>query len=164
MNAINYLTRFETDCLDLYAVISQATDDPEKKGLYSLLTDARQRHLDRLLAMGENLPSDAAESAIVDRAGQVMNVCRQTLLSPDIMKAMRNDHDAFDHIVHAEEEMIKLCTGMARSEDHAAVKQLLNWFVEDEKKHLEEIEGIYDFVESPHCYLEWGEFSNMRTL
>lgn len=164
MNALNYLTRFETDCLNLYDVMGRATANPELKGLYSLLTEARQRHLDNLLAMQGNIPDSAVESDIVARADQVINGCRQTLLSPDIIKTMRNDHDAFDHVVHAEEEMIRLCTGMARSESSAGVKALLNWFVEDEKKHLEEIENIYDFVEAPHCYLEWGEFSNMRTL
>jgi len=53
---------------------------------------------------------------------------------------------------------------MARVEKGEQVKALLNWFVEDEKRHLEEIEGIYEFVEAPRSYLEWGEFSNLHPL
>lgn len=164
MNTIDYLTTFENDCLNLYELMGSATDNPEQKELYQLLTDARQRHLAKLEAMKATINFDEIDSAMVDRAGMVMNGCRQTLLAPDIIKAMRNDHDAFDHVMRAEEEMIKLCAGMARAEDNEKVRDLLSWFVDDEKKLLEEIEGIYDFVESPHCYLEWGEFSNMRTL
>jgi rubrerythrin len=86
------------------------------------------------------------------------------LFNHDLNKEMRNDRDAFEHVVHAEDEMIKLCEGMAKAEEEEKVKALLNWFVKDEKRYLEEIEGIYEFVEAPHCYLEWGEFSNLHTL
>ena len=41
---------------------------------------------------------------------------------------------------------------------------MLAWLANDEKRHLERIEEIYDFVETPRCYLEWGEFSNLRSL
>jgi rubrerythrin len=164
MNAIDYLTSFENDCLNLYKTLGSSTDDTEKKELYGLLADTRQRHLDSLAALKETMNIGEGESALIDRAGQVVNKCRETLLSTDITKAMRNDHDAFDHIINAEEEMIRLCAGMAKHETGENVKTLLNWFVADEKRHLQEIEEIYDFVEAPHCYLEWGEFSNMRTL
>jgi hypothetical protein len=33
---------------------------------------------------------------------------------------------------------------------------------EEEKKHLNIIENIYSFVESPRTYLAWGEFSNLE--
>jgi rubrerythrin len=164
MNALDYISRFENDCLDLYKTLGSEANDTERKELFALLADSRQRHLDKLDQLKATIWNDAIDSELIDRAAQVLNSCRQTLLAPDIMKVMRNDRDAFDHVIHAEEEMIKLCTGMARTEKSERVKALLNWFVDDEKQHLDEIEGIYDFVEAPHCYLEWGEFSNMRTL
>jgi rubrerythrin len=164
MNAIDYLSRFETDCLNLYTTLGSKTNDTELKELYALLADNRQRHHDNLLRLKDTIGIGNVESELIDRADQVMNSCRQTLLAYDITKAMGNDRDAFDHVVHAEEEMIKMCAGIAKTEKGAAAKAMLNWFVEDEKRYLEEIEGIYDFVEAPHCYLEWGEFSNMRTL
>jgi len=164
MNAIDYLYRFENDCLNLYNTLGSKANNPELKELYALLSENRQRHMDRLLQLKETIGNGAEKSELIERADHVINSCRQTLFAYDITRAMRNDHDAFDHVVHAEEEMIRLCAGMARNEKGESVKALLDWFVEDEKRHLEEIEGIYDFVEAPHCYLEWGEFSNMRTL
>jgi rubrerythrin len=164
MSAITYLSRFENDCLNLYKTLESNTGNPELKELYELLADSRQRHLDALLHRQETVGSGDYESDLIERAEQVTNSCRQTLLAHDISKALRHDHDAFDHVVHAEGEMIRLCAGMAGNEKNEKVKELLSWFVADEKQHLEEIEGIYEFVEAPHCYLEWGEFSNLRTL
>lgn len=164
MNTLNYLSQFENDCLNLYEALGSETTDPELKNLYRLLADNRQRHMNGLVAMNKIIHADEDNSVQTERAEQVMNSCRQTLLSADIKKALRNDHDAYNHVIHAEEAMISLCAGMARVEAGEKVKALLDWFVEDEKKFLEEIVGIYDFVEAPHCYLEWGEFSNLRTL
>jgi rubrerythrin len=134
------------------------------KGLYELLADSRKRHLDLLEPIRETVRNEEMTSELAERAGHVINGCRMALTARDFDKEMRGDGDAFGHVVRAEDEMIRLCEGMARAEEGEQVKALLNWFVEDEKRHLEEIEGIYEFVEAPRCYLEWGEFSNLHPL
>ena len=164
MNTLEFLSQFENDCLSFYGTLAAETTDPELKELYELLADTRKRHLDMLETRKETVRSGDLTSELSERAGHVINGCRMALSSRDLIKEMRNDRDAFEHVVHAEDEMIKLCEGMAKAEEGEKVKALLRWFVEDEKRHLEEIEGIYEFVEAPHCYLEWGEFSNLRTL
>jgi rubrerythrin len=164
MNTLDFLSGFENDCLSFYRTLAAETTDPELKELYELLADTRKRHLDMLETRRETVRSVDLTSELTERAGHVINGCRMALSSRDMNKEMRNDRDAFEHVVHAEDEMIRLCEGMARAEEGEKVKALLNWFVKDEKRHLEEIEEIYEFVEAPHCYLEWGEFSNLRTL
>jgi len=164
MNTLEFLSGFENDCLSFYRTLAAETTDPELKGLYELLADTRKRHLDMLETRKETVRSEDLTSDLTERAGHVTNGCRMALSSRDLIKEMRDDRDAFEHVVQAEDEMIKLCEGMARAEEGEKVKALLNWFVKDEKQVLEEIEGIYEFVEAPHCYLEWGEFSNLRTL
>lgn len=164
MNALDYVTKFETDCLHLLHTLTSETTNPELKELYELLGETRQRHMDSLLSLHGSMGDANITSDMIDRAGQVDNACHIMLSDPDMRRAMRNDPDAYNHVIHAEEEMIRLCTGMARVEKSEEARALLNWFVEDEKKCLNEIEEIYDFVESPHCYLEWGEFSNLRSL
>jgi rubrerythrin len=34
----------------------------------------------------------------------------------------------------------------------------------EERRHLNMVENIYDFVEAPRSFLAWGEFSNLREL
>jgi rubrerythrin len=164
MNTLEFLSRFENDCLGFYKTLAAEAADPELKGLYELLADSRARHLDVLENVMKSVRSEDLTSEMADRAGHVTNTCRMALTARDFNKEMRGDSDAFGHVVRAESEMITLCEGMARVEKGEQVKALLNWFVEDEKRHLEEIEGIYEFVEAPRSYLEWGEFSNLRPL
>ncbi len=164
MNTLEFLSRFEVDCLCFYKTLAAETADPELKRLYGLLADSRTQHLDLLGTLMKTARSEDLTSELTERAEHVINGCRMTLTARNFDKEMRGDRDAFGHVFHTENEMIKLCEGMARVEEGEQVKALLNWFVEDEKRHLEEIEGIYEFVEAPHCYLEWGEFSNLHPL
>lgn len=164
MNTLEFLSRFENDCLGFYKTLAAETTDPELIGLYGLLADSRKRHLDLLEPFMETVRNEDLTSKLTERAEHVINGCRMALTARSFDKEMRGDRDAFGHVVRAEDEMIRLCEGMARVEEGEQVKALLNWFVEDEKRHLEEIEGIYEFVEAPHCYLEWGEFSNLHPL
>jgi rubrerythrin len=164
MNTLEFLHRFENDCLSFYTTLAAETADPELKGLYELLADSRKRHLDLLEPLMETVRKEDLTSELTTRAEHVINGCRMALTARDFTKEMRDDSDAFGHVVRAEGEMIALCEGMAKAEEGEQVKALLNWFVEDEKRHLEEIEGIYEFVETPHFYLEWGEFSNLHPL
>lgn len=164
MNTLEFLSSFENDCLSFYRALAAGTTDPQLRGLYELLADSRKRHMDLLAPLMETVRSEDLTSELTERAGHVINGCRMALTARDFNKEMRDDRDAFGHVVRAEGEMITLCEGMARAEEGEQVKALLNWFVEDEKRHLEEIEGIYEFVEAPKYYLEWGEFSNNRPL
>lgn len=164
MNALDFMTRFEDDCLRFYETLGKDVQDRELGELYRLLADSQRKHLDALEAARKAAHGADAESELVERAAHVMNGFREVLFTHDITKAMRHDRDAFDHVLQAEEEMIRLCEGMARAEPNLNTKALLTWLAENEKHHLREIEGIYDFVEAPDCYLEWGEFSNLRSL
>lgn len=164
MNTLEFLRRFENDCLSFYDRLSAETTDPELKRLYGLLADSRKRHLDVLVTLMEAIRSEDVTSELTERAEYVVNGYRMAMTARNFDKEMQGDRDAFGHVFHAEGEMIKLCEGMAKAEQGEQVKALLNWFVEDEKRHLEEIGGIYEFVEAPRSFLEWGEFSNLHPL
>jgi rubrerythrin len=66
--------------------------------------------------------------------------------------------------VKAEEEVIVLLDGMAKAEGEDNTRELLVLLAEEEKQHLSRMENIYEFVEAPRSYLEWGEFSNLHPL
>lgn len=132
--------------------------------MYRFLADSQRKHLDTLEAVRKAARGADAGSEVVDRASHFMNSFHEMLFAYDITKVMQRDRDAFDHVLQAEEEIIRLCEGMAKAEPNLNTKALLTWLAENEKHHLKEVEGIYDFVEAPDCYLEWGEFSNLRSL
>lgn len=164
MNTLDFLTQFENDSISAYRALATETDNQELKGLYELLAETRQRHRDTLIALQEHIRKDEVDSRLVERARNIHSGFWDILHTQDMMKMMRSDHDAFDHVIRSEEEMIHLCEGIAKAEENEKAKALITWFVDDERKYLDEIEGIYDFVEAPHCYLEWGEFANLHPL
>jgi rubrerythrin len=164
MNAMEFMTRFEEDALHLYEVLSCGSNDTERRTIFNLLADAQRRHLSSLLDHKDRLECEMCESAIVERAGTLVNGFRMLLERSDLLSGLKTDPDAFSHVVKAEEECINLLGGMAKAEPLANMRAILNWLCTEERHHLERIESIYEFMEAPRTYLEWEEFSNLRPL
>lgn len=164
MTAIDFMTRFEEDGLHLYELLAYNTTNPELRTTYGLLANGQRRHIAELLALKQSTAGQVGDSVFVDRAKPLINGFSRLLECHDIHAEMKNDPDAFWHVVNAEQEFIRLMEGMAHAEPADANRQLLQRLVDEEKEHLEKIENIYDFIKTPHTYLEWGEFSNLHPL
>lgn len=164
MNALEFMTKFERDCLSFYELLGRETTDREMKELYELLTETQKSHLLRLEEIIGSQRRQDADSELLERTAPLEFGFHKLFFDHELIKAMRHDRDAFDHVVHAEEDVIRLFEGVARAEKREGTRQMLAMLAEDEKAHLAEIEGIYEFIERPGSYLEWGEFSNLRPL
>jgi len=164
MDAIEFMARFEEDGLRFFETLGTECTDAEMKELFELLADNQKRHIGSLEKLKVNLHGIETDTTLVDRAGQVVNGFRRTLSSYDLQKEFKQDADAFDHIVKAEEEVIELLDGMAKAESEGNTRELLVLLAEEEKRHLSRMENIYEFIEAPRSYLEWGEFSNLHPL
>lgn len=164
MNTLNFMNRFEESGLQLYETLRNEAADYELKELFTLLVDGQKKHLAALEKMKGNVKSEDADSLMMERACHLTNGFSRLLESHDIMHQLKNDQDAFCHIIKAEDEIIQLLEGVARTEPKADARKLIEQIVEDEKQHLSEIENIYEFVEAPRTFLEWGEFSNLHPL
>lgn len=164
MNTLNFMNRFEESGLQLYEMLRNQAADYELKELFTLLADEQKKHLAALEKMKENVKSEDADSFMLERACHLTNGFSRLLESHDVLHQLKNDQDAFCHIIKAEDEIIQLLEGVARTEPKADARKLIEQIVEDEKQHLSEIENIYEFIETPRTYLEWGEFSNLHPL
>ena len=164
MNVLDYATRVEAEGLRLFERLEHETGNRELKEIFGLLAATKRDHCESLETMKQQINPTDAESTMVDRAKEVKSGFQTLLESGDTMHELQKDPDGFWHIVKAEEETIRLYEGMAAAETQPNARLLLQKIADDEKRHLEEIENIYDFVESPHTYLEWGEFSNLHGL
>lgn len=164
MNVIRYITRVEEDGASFFRTLGDTAVSTDKKELYGLLLDNQLRHLEELKEMMNVFGEFDSVSPLMDRAGNLINRYRLTMMSTDIRRMLKNDRDAFEHVHLAEEELIRLFEGVAHAESREKSRGVLMQLAEAEKRHLERIEEIYEFVEAPGCYLEWGEFSNLRSL
>lgn len=164
MNVLDYATRVEEEGLRLFERLEHETENRELKEIFELLADTKREHCESLETMKQQISPADAESTMLERAREVKSGFRTLYESSDAMHQLRTDPDGFLHIVKAEEEAIRLYEGMAAAETHPSARVLLQKIADDEKKHLEVIENIYDFIEAPRTYLEWGEFSNLHSL
>lgn len=164
MEALELMMRFEEDGLRFYEKLGSSLNERGMDGLCGLLVDSQKRQIAVLSSMEAKQVTSGVEPGGRESDGLYVNGFSRLLHAADIKHEMRYDRDAFAHVMHAEEDMIRLCEGMARAEANQDVRALLIGLAENEKQHMLEIEEIYDFVESPGCYLEWGEFSNLHTL
>ena len=164
MNAIDFMIQVEQDGLHLYETLTGEVADAERKEIFELLADAQRRHLDTLQTLKKSIRREDAESETVERARHLENGFRQLLDSPNLMEKLRSDPDGFYHVLKAEEENIRLLEGMAAADHKTTAKAMLHEFAREERAHLKKIENIYEFIEAPHTYLEWGEFANLHPL
>jgi len=164
MNAIDYVTRFEEDGLHLYELLAYGTENKELKTTFGLLANSQRKHLAALLALQKGAEGEVGDSPLIERTHGLINGFERLLESHDIHKELQHDPDAFWHILNAEQECIRMIEGVAHAEADAGTRKLLEQLVSTEKEHLEKIENIYEFITTPHTYLEWGEFSNLHPL
>ncbi|GFO69731.1 ferritin [Geomonas limicola] len=162
MNLIDYALQMEADGRDYYHRLAAETDSRELRTLFTLLAEAEQAHYDALKERRVELGGGEG-SGIVEQAKNIF----QTLLAQrelDQTPTPPADPDAYRLAIRAEEEAIAYYNQAAEEQSSAELRQLLLHLAAEEKLHLNIIENIYEFVESPKYFLEWGEFSNLKEL
>ena len=61
-----------------------------------------------------------------------------------------------------EEEGVRFYEELAAQAKDEGTREILLMIADEERKHLNIVQNIYSFVESPKTYLAWGEFSNLE--
>ncbi len=160
MNVFDFALKMEEDGRVYYRKLAAETSVPEFKTIFAMLADAEQGHHDAIEAMKKGVPAEQVDSKVLEKAKNVFEKIlerRQTLAA-----SLKEDPDGFKHAIRIAEEGIKLYEEMAGKETNPVAVKVLLMLAEEEWKHLEIMENIYDFVEAPHTYLAWGEFSNLK--
>jgi rubrerythrin len=78
------------------------------------------------------------------------------------MAEQENDPDSYRHAVLEEEKGVRFYEELAAQAKDEGTRGIILMIADEERKHLNIVENIYSFVESPKTYLAWGEFSNLK--
>ena len=161
MNIIECTIKMKEEGRAHYERLSEAVEESELKRLFSLLAAAEDEQLGMLHKMNERIKLGAVDSAAFNG-----NVCvyRPLLDANNLSKELQDDPDAYRHVIAEEKETIDFYDQLAAESENINMKRLCRILANQERKHLEKVENIYSFVEDPRTYLEWGEFSNMKSL
>lgn len=159
MNVFDFAMRLEEESRASYEKLAEDADTMELKSIFTLLAASEREHHEHLTILKTATAPELAESVTLDQAGNFVHELVGTIAANDLL---RNDDDGYRHALKQEEISIKLYEKLADRESNGAAATLLRTMAAEERHHKEMIENIYDFVESPRTYLEWGEFSNLR--
>lgn len=162
MNILECTIKMKQETRAHYARLAEAVTDNELKRLFSLLAAAEDEHIEKLIALKATMKTmDASAFTPLEES-----VC---VFSPHIdprhlAETLRNDPDAYLHVVHEEEETIEFFDQLKDQAENEQMKRVCQVLADKEREHLTMLENIYFFVEEPRTYLEWGEFSNLTSL
>ncbi len=161
MNVFDFAIKMEEDGMKLYGKLAEEAHEPELKTIFRLLAAEERKHRDIFKAMKKGEDPSNAESIALRNATSAF---RKLVERKDAGEILRKDPDGYRHSIKAEEEFIRLYENLAKKENNEHVADLLRRIAEEERSHLNIMEHIFEFVESPKNYLAWGEFSNLREL
>lgn len=164
MNAIDFMIRIEEDGLRLYEMLSQQAGTDELKEIFTLLADCQKKHVDTLVSLKEKMRGPDAGAMTVPDSAYFHNGFRRLMKNRDFSGLLKSDPDAFEHVVSTEEEVIRLLESMSACDTQLEACRVMQKIALDEREHLSTIENIYEYMEKPRTYLEWGEFMNLDTL
>ncbi len=159
MNVFDFALKMEKDGKAFYEKLAAEADEAELQEIFSMLASAEEEHYQAIEALKKEVPPDMADSKVLEKAKNVFHGLLERRHAVEILKG---DPDGFRHAMKIAEEGIKLYEEMAGKEKNPAAVKALVMLAEEERKHLEIMENIYDFVERPRTYLAWGEFSNLK--
>jgi rubrerythrin len=159
MNIFDCAIRMEEEARGYYENLATTAAVPELKDLFSMLAASEQEHLDTLVRMQKGIDPRKAMFGALEEASCIF---KPLLTKRDLMTELKNDPDSYRHAVQEEEKGVRFYEELAAQAKDEGTRGIILMIADEERKHLNIVENIYSFVESPKNYLAWGEFSNLK--
>jgi rubrerythrin len=161
MNIFDFAMQMEMDGKDHYEKLAEHTPITGLRTIFTMLAADEQKHYDAIKAMKGGISETIAVTRVLDEA---KNVFQLLMDDRTVHAGLKKDLDGYRYAMKIEADSVKLYEDMAKKENSADMVQLLLMIANEEKKHYNIMENLYDFVMAPQNFLAWGEFSNLREL
>ena len=160
MNVFDFAMNMEKDGEKFYEGMAERASVAGLKNIFTMLADDERKHFETIRNLKEKTGNaDMADSMALENAQTIFSDLIAGKEKPDTMK---EDLDGYRYAMKIEADSVRFYENAARRERKSAVKSLLLKIADEEKKHFNIVENIYDFVLSPKYFLAWGEFSNLK--
>jgi rubrerythrin len=159
MNVFDFAMQMEMDGKAHYEKLAEGTPIVGLKKIFGMLAADEQKHFETIEAMKSGSNDSMAGSTALDEA---RNVFQRLMNDRAPLGGLKKDLDGFRHAMKIEADSVKLYEDLAKKENRENIAQLLLKIANEEKKHYNIMENLYDFVLAPDNFLAWGEFSNLK--
>ena len=162
MNILECTIKMKKETRAHYGRLAETVADVELKRLFTLLAAAEDEHIDKLAVLQDNM--NKLDSQELHKLEESVCVYSPHIDPRHLAEALSHDPDAYRHVVQEEEETIEFFDQLSDQAGSEQLKRICRKQAAKEREHLTMLENIYFFVEEPRTYLEWGEFSNLKSL
>ena len=159
MDIFDFALKMETDAETYYKELAEQTKMEGIKGIFLDLAADEKKHFEIFKAMQAR--SDNAHMRDSEALENAKNTFEQLLKSKPAANDIQGNLDAYEHAMKMEAEAARVYEEAKARETSPEVKKLLQRVIEEEQKHFNIIQNVYDFVNAPNEFLAWREFSNL---
>lgn len=159
MNVFDFAMEMEDNGYEYYSSLARDAKLPGLKTIFTSLADDEKKHSEIFRALKEGRKGQPMpETDTLDTAKNVF----QLLPKDDVsLKDVAGTLSAYQYAMKLEADSFRFYEEAARKESDPDVKALLLQIAGEEHKHFNILENVYNFVNAPNQFLEWGEFSNL---
>ncbi|BCR05140.1 ferritin [Desulfuromonas versatilis] len=160
MNVFDFAMKMETDAEAFYKQVAEKSKVQGIRKIFLDLAADEKKHFQMFQALKAQTQATAMEdSPALDNA---KNVFAKLIKEKASLGQIQGDLEGYRYALQTEAQGVKFYEDAAKREKNSEVKKLLLRIAEEEKKHFNIIQNVYDFVNAPNEFLAWGEFSNIE--
>jgi rubrerythrin len=154
--------RLEESGKAYYETLAAGCASAELGRLFSLLARSEQVHYDALRTLSIESLSVQPDNQLLEQARHLFQQLLEIRESqgPDALQA---DPQVFREAIRIEEEAVAYYLAAADREAAPPVRRLLLALAAEEKLHLNIIENVCEFVESPKYFMQWRAACDPRS-
>jgi rubrerythrin len=161
MNIFEFAMKMELDGKAYYEILAAETAVTGLKTIFVTLAADEQKHYETIKAIKSGSSGAMADSTVLEEAKNLFAV-----LSGDknIVATLKRSLDGYAHARKIEADSVRFYEDAAGKESNPNTARLLLRIADEEKKHYNIMDNLYDFTLAPQNFLVWGEFSNLKEL
>ncbi len=161
MDIFDFAMEMEQDGKEYYEKLAVDTTVGGLKSIFTSLAADEQKHYETIRAIKMGMNKKMADSTVLENAKNLFEVL---LRDTSIVDTMKKSLDGYEHARRIESDSVKFYENMAKQENSPDTVQILLRIANEEKKHFNIMDNLYDFTLAPQNFLAWAEFSNLKEL
>ena len=155
MKVLNFAQEIDESARLFYEEMAARTDNVGVRAIFHKLAEEEVALLNRHRVLA--IQGDIPDAATLDERDNLFEHLRHQ----EEYLQVSDDVSAYRLALDAERYVTKMYWRAANTEANPEARALIVRVAQDEQRHMEEVESLYEFSNAPNTYLAWGEFSNL---